>query len=321
MIAFGPVPSRRLGYSLGINHIPPKYCPYSCIYCQVGRTTHMELTRRFFYPLDQILREVERKITDSTQIGAVIDYLSLVPDGEPTLDNNLGKLIEELKVFGIPIAVISNSTLIDHDGVQADWVSLKLDAVEEVEWRQINRPHRLLSLSSILSGALKFRSRFNGKLVTETMLISGINDKEESINTLSAYLLELQPMKSYLSIPTRPPAESWVAPPSLETIKRIIQTISKRVPFIDLLIEAESPDFISSGNVEEDILGVIAVHPLREQALRNMIVQSGACWSVVENLLASRKIKRVQYRGEWFYINSSITSFTNENGGLICSAT
>ena len=279
----------------------------------------MELTRRFFYPLDQILKEVERKITESMQIGAVIDYLSLVPDGEPTLDINLGKLIKELKVFGIPVAVISNSTLVNHEKVhddllQADWVSLKLDAMEEEDWRKINRPHCLLSLSSILSGVLKFRSRFNGKLVTETMLVSGINDKEKSINMLATYLLELQPLKSYLSIPTRPPAESCVAPPSLESIKRINQTISKKVPFVDLLIEAESPDFISSGNIEEDILGVIAVHPLREQALRKMIVQSGACWSVVENLLASRKIKRVNYQGEWFYLNSFASSLANANG-------
>ena len=118
MIAFGPVPSRRLGYSLGINNIPAKYCTYSCVYCQVGRTTHMTLDRQEFYPVDQILAEVGQKVTEVAQAGKKIDYLTLVPDGEPTLDLNLGKVISGLKQFEIPVAVISNASLIDQIDVQ-----------------------------------------------------------------------------------------------------------------------------------------------------------------------------------------------------------
>lgn len=307
MIAFGPVPSRRLGSSLGINHIPPKHCPYSCVYCQVGRTTTLETTCRDFYPLDQILQEVERKISDSSTIGQVIDYLTLVPDGEPTLDRNLGKLIEGLKPFGIPIAVISNASLIDHKEVQdallqADWISLKVDTVIETDWHRMNRPHRRLLLSPILTSILNFRSRYHGELVTETMLVSGINDSDTAIRNLSAYLLELQPFKSYLSIPTRPPAEAWVQPPDANTLQRIFEILTVKVSFVDLLFETEASDFISTGNIIEDILSIIAVHPIREEALRKMVTQAGADWMVVEELIASKKITFIHYRGERFYL-------------------
>jgi wyosine [tRNA(Phe)-imidazoG37] synthetase (radical SAM superfamily) len=273
----------------------------------------LETTPQIFYPVELILQEVERKITDCTQIGQAVDYLSLVPDGEPTLDVNLGKLIEGLKRFKIPIAVISNAALIDNPEIQdslsqADWVSLKIDAVDETIWRQINRSHHRLSLTSILTGIQKFRSRYHGELVTETMLIAGINESDTAIRNLSSYLLELQPFKSYLSIPTRPPAESWVKPPSANSLQRILETVSKKVPFIDLLFESETSDFISTGNVIEDILSITAVHPIREEALRKMVTQAGMDWSVVENLLTTRKIACLQYREELFYMRCFINS-------------
>jgi wyosine [tRNA(Phe)-imidazoG37] synthetase (radical SAM superfamily) len=309
MIAFGPVPSRRLGSSLGINHIPPKHCPYSCVYCQVGRTTSLQTSRRTFIPPGQIIGEVERKISSCIDLGQSIDYLTLVPDGEPTLDRNLGSLIEGLKAFGFPVAVISNAALVDRAEVQdallqADWVSLKVDAVKDVDWRRINRPHHRLSLTAILTGIINFRNRYLGELVTETMLVSGINDDEKAMHDLSAYLLELQPFRSYLSIPTRPPAEAWVKPPDAFSLQKIFAILSKKISFVDLLFEAEAPDFISTGNLVEDILGITAVHPIREKGLRRMVSQAGEGWGIVEELIASQKITCVQYREEKFYLRS-----------------
>ena len=118
MYVFGPVPSRRLGYSLGINHIPPKHCSYSCVYCQLGRTTNCSIRRENFYPVEEILAQVRQAIAESASQGQTIDYLSLVPDGEPALDLNLGDLIRELKTFRIPVAVISNSSLLTSVDVQ-----------------------------------------------------------------------------------------------------------------------------------------------------------------------------------------------------------
>ncbi len=307
LIAFGPVPSRRLGYSLGINHIPPKHCPYSCVYCQVGRTTNLGTKRREFYPVQQILEAVEGKILDCKKTGQQIDYLTLVPDGEPTLDINLGKLIEGLKRFEIPIAVISNAALINCNEIQdvlslADWVSLKVDAVNSDEWRRINRPNRFLSLPVILDGILSFRHRYHGRFVTETMLVSGINDSEASIHNLSAYLLDLLPDQSYLSIPTRPPSETWVKPPDAGSLQKIFEVLSKKNVLIALLFEAEESDFTSTGNLTDAILGITAVHPLREEALRKMIDRAGADWKIVEELLNAGQIICIQYQEERFYL-------------------
>lgn len=318
MIAFGPVPSRRLGYSMGINHVPAKHCTYSCVYCQVGRTTHMDIERQEFYPVDQIVGDVESKITECSRVGKEIDYLTLVPDGEPTLDLNLGKILERLKQFRIPIAVISNASLINRLDVQeelmqADWVSLKVDSVDESVWKKINRPHGQLSLTSILEGMLTFRKKYCGELVTETMLVAGMNDNEKITHRLCTFLLELQPLKSYLSIPIRPPAESEVTPPSPESLQEVIKVCSDRIPFIDWLIEAEVGDFISTGNIAEDILSITAVHPLREEALRGMVAKAGGSWAVVEDLLAANEIACIFYRDERYFLRRS-NNFSTRSG-------
>jgi wyosine [tRNA(Phe)-imidazoG37] synthetase (radical SAM superfamily) len=265
------------------------------------------ITRQSFYPVERILQAVAEKIDQSEQLERAIDFLTLVPDGEPTLDINLGKLIEGLKKFRIPIAVISNSALIDHRDVQddlllADWVSVKVDAIDEADWRKINRPHQHLSLPAILAGILEFRDRFHGELVTETMLVAGVNDHEEALEKLSAYLLQVQPYRSYLSIPTRPPAETWVRPPDAVSLEHVFRIISEKIPFMHLLFETDAIDFQSTGNLVEDILSTSAVHPLREEALKNMVLQAGGRWELVEELVATGKIVRIQYREEWFYV-------------------
>lgn len=308
MITFGPVPSRRLGYSLGINHIPPKHCSYACVYCQVGRTTSLEITRREFFPPQQVITEVGIALEKAFMLGKQVDFITLVPDGEPALDLHLGELLLGLKPFDIPLAVISNASLIDRRDVQsellpADWVSLKVDAVDESAWRAINRPHKKLSLPAILNGMLEFRAQFRGELVTETMLISGINDSTSTIDSLSGFLSTLQPFKSYLSIPIRPPAESWVKPPAPEVLLNLMADLSRRCPFIDLLIDMEEGEFSSTGDLAADILSITAVHPMREDALRIMVDQAHGSWDMVESLIASDQLISVPYREERYFIN------------------
>ena len=177
MIAFGPVPSRRLGRSLGINNIPPKVCTYSCVYCQVGRTLKMQVERQAFYAPQEVTQAVRDGIERAGKASEPIDYLTFVPDGEPTLDVNLGREIALLRSLGVPVAVISNGTLIWRDDVRADlmaadWVSLKVDATREEVWRGIDRPHGHLRLSAILEGMLEFAQVYEGDLVTETMLVA-----------------------------------------------------------------------------------------------------------------------------------------------------
>ena len=143
MITFGPVPSRRLGRSLGINNIPPKVCTYSCVYCQVGKTRRMQVERCPFYEPEGIFKSVRKQVLKAKKRGESIDYLTFVPDGEPTLDTNLGDEIDLLKSIGIKIAIITNASLIYREDVRedlmkADWVSLKLDSIRKASWRKIN---------------------------------------------------------------------------------------------------------------------------------------------------------------------------------------
>jgi wyosine [tRNA(Phe)-imidazoG37] synthetase (radical SAM superfamily) len=134
------------------------------------------------------------------------------------------------------------------------------------------------------------------------MLVAGLNDSAKTTRQLCDFLLELQPSISYLSIPTRPPAEVEVTPPSPETLQEIIEICAERVPFVDLLFEAEMGDFVSTGNLVEDILSITAVHPLREEALRTMISMAGGTWSVVEELLATKEISSIDHRNERFFL-------------------
>jgi wyosine [tRNA(Phe)-imidazoG37] synthetase (radical SAM superfamily) len=198
MITFGPVPSRRLGRSLGINNIPPKACSYSCVYCQVGPTRDPEITPRALYAPQEILRSVAERLEALAQRGERVDWLTFVPDGEPTLDANLGEAIDRLRAFGIPIAVISNASLAWRDDVRAalakaDWLSLKVDATDPAVWRQVNRPCPALSLDAILDGIARLASDYRGTLTTETMLVAGVNDTAESVGGVAEYLVGWRP--------------------------------------------------------------------------------------------------------------------------------
>jgi wyosine [tRNA(Phe)-imidazoG37] synthetase (radical SAM superfamily) len=309
MITFGPVPSRRLGRSLGINNIPPKICTYSCVYCQAGRTTKMQIERAEFYRPEQIIEAVGTRLEILRAGGEKVDYLTFVPDGEPTLDVNLGREIEALRRFGLKIAVITNSSLLWREEVRtglsaADWVSVKVDAVHEDAWRKVNRPHGRLKLDQILDGILEFSKAYSGELTTETMLVQGLNDREDQVRETAGYLRSLQPSGAYLSIPIRPPAADHVRCPDEAVINRSYQIFSEALDNVEVLIGYEGNAFSRTGDPEEDILGITAVHPMREDAVRDLLKRSHAGWEVIEKLLAEGKLKKTEYTGRVFYLRS-----------------
>jgi wyosine [tRNA(Phe)-imidazoG37] synthetase (radical SAM superfamily) len=306
MIAFGPVPSRRLGRSIGINHIPPKTCSYSCVYCQIGRTSQLRTARRAFYAEDDIVADVERKVDDARLAGETVDYLTFVPDGEPALDLNLGRAIERLKPLGVKIAVISNGSLLWRADVRealagADWVSVKVDAVRPDVWRRISRPHRSLWLGVVLEGMLTFAGAYRGELVTETMLVRGVNDDVANLADMAAFLAQLRPAKAYLAVPTRPPAEPWVEPPPEAVINQAFQLLRARLEPVELLLGYEGNAFSATGDLAEDLLSITAVHPMRADAVRELLARAGAEMSVVRALIAAGQLVETSYDGHKFY--------------------
>lgn len=307
MIVFGPVPSRRLGRSLGINNIPPKHCSYSCMYCQVGSTKVTEIEPRQFYQPQAIFNEVKTSVMTLLEQGESIDYLTFVPDGEPTLDDDLGKTIELLRELDIKIAIITNGSLIWRKKVQetlqmADWVSLKVDSVEELIWRRINHPNKQLNLQEILSSMLTFTDNFDGLLTTETMLLEGINTDDENIAGLVAFLQQLIPNKVYLAIPTRPTAEYGAYAPDADRLNHIYQTVNQSMPEVELLTGYEGNAFSSSGDFIKDVLAITAVHPLRKEAVQILLNKTKTNWDTVRELVQQNKLREIEYNGNTFYL-------------------
>jgi len=307
MMAYGPVPSRRLGQSLGINHIPPKICSYSCVYCQLGRTISMQSERREFYPPDEIVREVEEQVSKARDRDERIDYLTFVPDGEPTLDINIGREIELLKPLGIKMAVISNASLmwredVRSDLLKADWVSMKVDAVTETLWRRVNRPHGALEHRAVLEGMKAFAEIFKGELATETMLIKGLNNGGKEAEKIADFLTDLRPEKAYVALPTRPPAEKWAKPADERAINRAYQIFDEKLKHVEYLIGYEGNAFAFTGNVEEDLLSITSVHPMREEGVDMLLSKAGENWDTVHRLIEKHKLIETEYMGKKFYM-------------------
>lgn len=306
-LVFGPVPSRRLGRSLGINNIPPKVCTYSCVYCQLGRTDRMSDLRRPFYDPAALVAAVGARVREAEVRGDSIDYLTFVPDGEPTLDINLGREIRQLQSLSKPIAVITNSSLIHLAAVQqelglANWVSVKVDAVDEQAWRKVDRPHHSLKLDRLIGGILAFRQSFSGELVTESMLVSGLNDSPAQLEALACYLGRVQPSIAYLGVPTRPPAERWVRPPDEQVINQAYHLVRQHVERVELLIGYEGTAFSASGRSADDLLSITSVHPMRLDAVEELLGRNGDGWDVVDRLVNEQSLVELDYQGQRYYL-------------------
>ena len=308
-LVFGPVPSRRLGRSLGINNIPPKECTYACVYCQLGNTIKLEVERRKFYSTEELVTAVEKQLESLDNKSNKIDYLTIVPDGEPTLDLLLFENIKALKKFGIKIAVITNSSLLGNSEVrkgllEADWVSVKIDTVNENTWHKIDRPHGKLKLTSILEGVKLFSEEYKNYLVTETMLVKGFNDSIDELKSTSKFISGLNPDVAYIAIPTRPPAEEFVVSPDEERINNAYQIFNSVGINAELITGYEGNEFSATGNLAEDILNITAVHPMRKDAVDELIQRNSGNWKDIEYLVDSGKLIKSEFEGNIFYLRN-----------------
>lgn len=303
---FGPVPSRRLGKSLGVNNIPYKVCTYSCLYCQVGKAIKMQANRQAFYSPDKLFYEAQKVIQSIRSKKKYPDYIAIVPDGEPTLDSNLGLLIKKLKTTGIPVAVITNASLLGLPDVQkdisiADYISIKVDTVSSSVWRKMDHPVRSLELPTILKGIEQFAMNYSGKLVTETMLVKNYNDMDSELNNLADFIQGIKPAVAYLAIPTRPPAFSGVQQPEIETLTNAYYIYKKYMGSVEFLIDYEGNAFTSVCKPEEDILAITAVHPMQEKALKKLLHKKNKDFDLVDKLVEKGLLNKIDYLGNVYY--------------------
>jgi len=249
-----------------------------------------------------------------------IDYITFVPDGEPTLDEDIGKEIVEMKrITDIKIAVITNGSLLYREDVQEDLseanlVSIKVDTVSSKTFKLINRPHPKLKLENVLAGIKEFSKGCKCEIITETMLVSGINDSTEELVAVAKFLKQVNTSKAYIAVPTRPPAEKWVRSPSESRILEAYQIFSNYLgeDRVQLLISYEGEQFSS---VAEDpingFLSIIAVHPMRLDYALRFIEKSGLdSIETLDKLKREDSITLVEYKGYKFVMRKHKTTRT-----------
>lgn len=294
---YGPVPSRRLGLSLGISPIPQKTCNYSCIYCQLGRTNPMINKREMFFEVSEIIMELEMVLQSKIEF----DVITIVGEGEPTLYLGLGELISEIKSrTDKPVAVITNGALIGQADVKRDLLSAdivlpSLDAVDEAMYKKINRPHNDLVFDEVIEGMVEFSYLFDGQLWIEIMLIEGLNDDVGTLMQFNKILGRIRYDRLYLNTPVRPPAESDVEPVSHEIMERAVDVLHGIS--IDLLA---SEGFHSE--IEDPIDAIISIikrHPMNQYELENFLVSRGYSDSkaIIVELRNSPNVIVKKYKG------------------------
>lgn len=266
---FGPVPSRRLKQSLGIDPVPHKTCNWNCVYCQLGRTIPLTNKREQFFPPQEIITEVKNSL-GKHQPGE-IDWITFVGSGETMLYSGLDILINGIKKFSeLPIAVITNGSLLYLPEVRkellgADAVLPSLDAGNPTLYKKINRPHPEVTFTRLVEGLKQFRKEFTGKLWVEVMLVKGLNDSEGALGEIAALLSEINPDEVYILQPTRPPVETWVEPTDKEGLGRARKILGQTARVIDPY--KGYFDLGEEKELLETIVEIITRHPMKEDEI------------------------------------------------------
>jgi wyosine [tRNA(Phe)-imidazoG37] synthetase (radical SAM superfamily) len=266
----------------------------------------MSIQRSTFYSPEAIVEDVKKHISDVLSKGKTIDFISFVSDGEPTLDMNLGKEIEMLKTFQIPIAVITNASLLSSADVRedlgkADWVSCKIDAATQDMWQRLNRPCKHLDFDAMIGGIIMFSKEFDGFLATESMIVDSMNDTEDHVVLLTEILKKLHPDTCYLSTPIRPPAVTQVKPPSEKSLLHVFELFQKAGLPVELNRSLKTGEFVSRDDVKDSILRILAVHPMRKDEMQKLLQKEQMDFSVIGELISEGKIKEVSYQNKVFY--------------------
>ena len=305
MYVYGPVPSRRLGRSLGVSPIPAKTCSYSCVYCQLGRTTQLRAGRKSFFPKEDILAEIIESVPkDGT------DYVTFVGDGEPTLNKDLGWLIQRTKEeLHLPVAVITNGSLLFKEDVRedlgkADVVIPTLDACSERVFRIINRPHRNVRFEQMLQGLVDFRREYSEQIWIEVMLIKDLNDTTVELQGIKNAIDMINPDRVYALTPIRPPAEPWVRPSDPETILKAQEIMGGAIPVTGL--ETGQFGLGEFSDARQAILEIGSRHPLRREQVTEIekeFSESGVVRQMVEN----KELVNVEYNGEEYLLPGHFT--------------
>ncbi|RXK88527.1 radical SAM protein [Chlorobaculum sp. 24CR] len=304
---FGPVSSKRLGQSLGVDLLPSKSCTWNCVYCQLGRTKEYVTERREFFPKEDILAE----ILETVLSGKKIDWITFVGSGETTLYKGLDWLIAEVKkATEIPVAVITNGSLLSDPEVRrellrADAVLPSLNAGSAELFERIDRPAPGFTFEKHVEGLRLFRQEYAGKLWVEVMLIAGLNDSEAALNDMAAVLSAIRPDMIHLVLPTRPAPESMADIPGEELVQRAVFILSAAAPVLNPA--KGEMNLGSAENLLGTLSGIAYRHPVQERELEAALGKlfDGDATKIreaLDSLFASGRFEKVRQGGELYWI-------------------
>jgi len=302
---YGPVPSRRLGRSLGVDPIPLKTCNYQCIYCQLGKTTIFTNERKNYNPKKEIIAEMKKVIQLSKN---KFDYITFVGSGEPTLYKDLGTLISTAKeISKEPVCVITNGALLYDQEVRkslmiSDVVLPSLDAGDEKLFIKINRPHPSINFKAVIQGFITFRQEFKGKFWIEVMIMKGINDSKEELLKIKNKIDLINPDRIDINVPIRPPVEDWVNIPD----QNVISTLNDVFGEYNNINFPEIGKFrIFSSNFDNELISIIERHPLRQDQILDTFSSDNLnkkdILARLDYLESKKKIKKMIYNDKIFW--------------------
>ncbi len=302
---FGPVPSRRLGRSLGIDPVPLKTCNWNCVYCQLGRSTPVVNERKDYFPPEEILAAVEQTL--ARLAPGDVDWITYAGSGEPLLHASIGRLVAGVKqMTNLPVALLTNGSFLHlaevRDAVLAvDAVLPSIDAGSAEVFRRVDRPHGGISFEEHIEGLVAFRQAYRGKFWPEVMLVKGLNDTEAALADIAAVLERLRPDIVHINVPTRPPAETWVEPPDDEGLMRAVAILGRST---QVVVPGEPEAALRSfETIVDAVIGIVTRHPMREEEIRRALNR----WSPAEvsralaEIEASGRIQKIERFGATFW--------------------
>ena len=298
---FGPVNSRRLGLSLGVDIVPGKFCTLDCIYCEAGKTTTRTTTRQEFFNVEEIISEIDRAISEYPDI----EHITISGSGEPTLNRNMGKIISEIKKhINIPVAVLTNGTLLNDPDVRADLLEAdivipSLDAVTQETFKKVNRPSPDLQIDSIIEGLKLFRKQYKGALWLEILFVEGINDNDDELLKMKEIIEQINPDKVHINTVVRPPACAIARPVSEQRLIEIQKILGDKSEIIGGVTSKHKDGHETNS---QSILELLKRRPMTLNDIAiSLGVDSADLEATLNKMLSDRVIKTYLFEGKEFY--------------------